>query len=77
MLSHSSIQISYFAAGIVSHLACLPDDVWVSALLYNKSDFIRVLVSSLGEEKEGGGCFLFYSLFLQIGFMGALVRLRH
>ncbi|VDK21892.1 unnamed protein product [Taenia asiatica] len=43
MLSHSSIQISYFAAGIVSHLACLPDDVWISALQYNKSEFIRVL----------------------------------
>lgn len=45
MLSHSSIQISYFAAGIVSHLACLPDDVWFSAQQYNKSEFIRVLVS--------------------------------
>ncbi|VDM27900.1 unnamed protein product [Hydatigera taeniaeformis] len=45
MLSHSSIQISYFAAGIVSHLACLPDEVWISALQYNKSEFIRVLVS--------------------------------
>nr|CDS33552.1 eri1 exoribonuclease 3 [Hymenolepis microstoma] len=43
MLSHSSIQISYFAAGIVSHLACLPDDVWISANQYNKADFIRVL----------------------------------
>ncbi|VDO03612.1 unnamed protein product [Rodentolepis nana] len=42
MLSHSSIQISYFAAGIVSHLACLPDDVWISAKQY-KADFIRVL----------------------------------
>ncbi|VUZ56492.1 unnamed protein product [Hymenolepis diminuta] len=43
MLSHSSIQISYFAAGIVSHLACLPDDVWISAKQYNKADFICVL----------------------------------
>ncbi|VDD83985.1 unnamed protein product [Mesocestoides corti] len=43
MLSHPSIQISYFAAGIVSHLACLSDDTWFSALQFNKSDYIRVL----------------------------------
>ena len=79
MLSHSSIQISYFAAGIVSHLACLPDDVWVSALLYNKSDFIRVLVSSLGEEEEGGVFSFLFSFFANwvYGGVGAPKTLKN
>nr|VZI10581.1 unnamed protein product [Spirometra erinaceieuropaei] len=43
MLSHPSIQISYFAAGIVSHLACLKDEEWLAANQYHKSTFIKVL----------------------------------
>ncbi|VDM06152.1 unnamed protein product [Schistocephalus solidus] len=43
MLSHPSIQISYFAAGIVSHLACLKDEEWLAANQYHKSGFIKVL----------------------------------
>lgn len=64
MLSHPSIQISYFAAGIVSHLACLPGDVWMSALQYNKGDFVRVLVSFWSSQAQFGNLFCFREISL-------------
>ncbi|KER32075.1 hypothetical protein T265_01847 [Opisthorchis viverrini] len=47
MLRHPSIQISYFAAGIVAHLSCLKDDVWMAALQSSKESHIKLLGQSV------------------------------
>ncbi|KAL3314595.1 zyg-11 B, partial [Cichlidogyrus casuarinus] len=45
MLRHPSIQISYFAAGILAHLTCLPEQTWINKLdgFVTKESCIRQL----------------------------------
>lgn len=47
MLTHPNTQISYFAAGIISHLSCLSDYVWSTSLGFNKKTCIRALGQSV------------------------------
>ncbi|KAA0197644.1 putative zyg-1 serine/threonine protein kinase [Fasciolopsis buskii] len=47
MLRHPSIHISYFAAGIIAHLSCLKDEVWMATLHSNKDSYMKILGQSV------------------------------
>ncbi|CAL8073588.1 unnamed protein product [Calicophoron daubneyi] len=47
MLRHLSVHISYFAAGVIAHLSCLKDEVWLSALQSTKESYIKLLGQSV------------------------------
>ncbi|KAM7541895.1 hypothetical protein Aperf_G00000006446 [Anoplocephala perfoliata] len=47
MMAHPNPQISYFAAGIISHLACLSNDVWILNQQYNRAELIQALGEAL------------------------------
>ncbi|CAH8652693.1 unnamed protein product [Heterobilharzia americana] len=43
MLRHPCIQISYFAAGIIAHLSCLKDDIWLRNIQSSKDSYVKLL----------------------------------
>ncbi|KAH8866408.1 Protein zyg-11 like [Schistosoma japonicum] len=43
MLRHPCIQISYFAAGIIAHLSCLKDDIWLRNIQSSRESYIKLL----------------------------------
>uniref|UniRef100_A0A183ASK9 Rap-GAP domain-containing protein n=1 Tax=Echinostoma caproni TaxID=27848 RepID=A0A183ASK9_9TREM len=47
MLRHPSIHISYFAAGIIAHLSCLQDEIWMTTLHSTKDSYIKLLGQSV------------------------------
>lgn len=44
MLRHPCIQISYFAAGIIAHLSCLKDEIWLRNIQSSRESYVKLLV---------------------------------
>lgn len=43
MLRHPCIQISYFAAGIIAHLSCLKDEIWLRNIQSSRESYVKLL----------------------------------